>query len=378
MSTHASANPPASRRPDLAIFISFSGEGGVERMVLNLVQGLAQRGLQIDLLALRLASDHLDQLPDSVNLIKLRAEHSATSILELRRYFLANPTLPVLLAAKDRAGRAAIAARRLAGTSTRVAIRLGTTLSAAMARKNALQRFFRYWPIRRSYRHAWRIIAVSDGVREDTLSISRISPDSIVTVRNPVINQRLLTLAKEPVAHRFFSSPEAPVILGVGRLTVQKDFATLLQAFALLCERRDARLLLLGEGKQRTSLMAQAQALGVADKIDLPGFSKNPYAYMARADVFVLSSRWEGSPNVLTEAMALETPVVAADCPSGPREILEAGRIAPLVAMGDAAAMAAAIEQQLDASDASCAYRQATAPYHEEASVTAYLNALGL
>ncbi len=119
------------------------------------------------------------------------------------------------------------------------------------------------------------------------------------------------------------------MVLGVGRLTEQKDFPTLLRAFAEVATRRDARLIILGEGQLRETLLEQAQQLGIADKVAFPGFTDNPWAWMHRAAVFVLSSRWEGSPNTLTEALALGTPVVSTDCPSGPRELLSGGEHCP-------------------------------------------------
>jgi glycosyltransferase involved in cell wall biosynthesis len=139
---------------------------------------------------------------------------------------------------------------------------------------------------------------------------------------------------------------------------------------------RDARLVILGEGRLGPELKALAAELGVGDSVDLAGFKDNPYAFMARASVFVLSSRWEGSPNVLTEALALGTPVVATDCPSGPREILRHGEVAPLVPMGDATTMAEAIRRVLDNPPDPAGLRAATTEYQVERSVAGYLQAL--
>jgi glycosyltransferase involved in cell wall biosynthesis len=152
------------------------------------------------------------------------------------------------------------------------------------------------------------------------------------------------------------------VVLGVGSLTPRKDFPTLLRAFARL-ERRDARLLLLGEGPERPALAALAGELGISDRLDMPGFVPNPFAYMARAAVFVLSSTLEGLPGALVQALACGCPSVSTDCPSGPREVLEGGALGPLVPVGDDAAMAEAIAAVLASPPPREALKRAAARY---------------
>ncbi|HKJ76034.1 MAG TPA: glycosyltransferase [Gammaproteobacteria bacterium] len=365
------------KEPHVAILASFSGQGGVERMVLNLVREFARRGLRVDLLPIRAEGAHFRDLPDGVTVIDLGVRHAATSITGLAGY-LRRVRPPALLAAKDRAGRAAVWARRLAGVDTRIVIRLGTTLSAALEDRGWLARRARYWPMRLAYPGANRIVAVSQGVADDTRSITGLPAERIVVVRNPVITPELPELAAAEVDHPWFHSHEVPVLLGVGRLTRQKDFPTLVRAFARVRGTRPCRLIVLGEGRDRPALEALAGELGVAEDLDLPGFTGNPYAWMARAGCFVLSSRWEGSPNVLTEAMALGTPVVATDCPSGPREVLRGGEVAPLVAMGDDAALAEAIGRVLDAPPRPETLQNAVAEYTVERSADGYLAALGL
>ena len=363
--------------PRLAILISFSGAGGVERMVLNLVEEFVRRGYGVDLLLIRAEGEHLHQLPEGVNVIRLGVQHTLASVLPLARWLRQNHP-PVLLVAKDRAGRAALWARRLAGVDTRIAIRLGTNLSAALAGRGWLRRITRTLPMRRSYRMAERVIAVSHGVAEDTARVTGLPPERISVAHNPVITPRLLALAEEPVEHPWFTERKAPVILGAGRLTRQKDFPTLIRAFARVRAARPCRLIILGNGGQRDELLALAAELGVADDMDLPGFATNPYAWMRAADLFVLSSRWEGSPNVLTEAMACGTPVVSTDCPSGPRETLAGGRFGPLVAMGDDDALGQAILDTLASPPNTKALREAVANFAVAHSADEYLDILGL
>ncbi|MBK1721833.1 glycosyltransferase [Thiocystis violacea] len=366
--------PPSDRR--LTLFASFSGAGGVERMLVNLVRGIANQGVGVDLVVVRTESPHLGQLPDGVRLIRLRASHTLLAVPELARYLRAERPA-VLLAAKDRAGRAAVLARALAGTQTRLALRLGTNLSTAMAERSLLERWLRYLPIRLLYPRIERIIAVSRGVAEDTARVARIPAARITVIRNPVITPDLAAQAAEPCPHPWLEPGQPPVLMGAGRLQRQKDFPTLIRAFAKVRAVRDARLMILGEGTARPKLDALAASLGVERDVCLPGFQANPYAFLTRAAVFVLSSAWEGSPNVLTEAMALGVPVVSTQCPSGPSEILDGGRYGPLVPVGDADALADGMLAMLEKPTPASVVRGAVADYEQGRSAARYLQVLG-
>ncbi len=363
--------------PDLAVLASFSGDGGVERMLLNLINAFAGRGLKVHLVLIRTHSRHLDEIHPAIQIIKLGSRHTATSMLPLIRYLRTHRPARMLVA-KDRAGRLAVLARLVSGAPTQIVVRLGTNLSAALAHRSGLKRWLRGLPIRLLYPYFDQVIAVSEGVKQDTLAVSGIASDLVKVVRNPVLTPRLHELARQPAPHPWLNEPDIPVILGAGRLTVQKDFSTLIRAFAKLRKSRNCRLIILGDGRQREKLNALAEELGVSHEIDLPGFTDNPYAYMAKVSLFVLSSRWEGSPNVLTEAMTLGTSVVSTNCPSGPEEILEAGRIAPLVPVGDPESLALAMAQVLDNPPDSDMLRQAVREYEVETSATHYLKILGM
>jgi len=366
-----------SASPDIAVLASFSGEGGVERMLLNLVNAFAERGYRIDLLLIRSDSRHLDEIHPEVRRIDLGRRHTGTSLFPLTRYLRSRRPARMLVA-KDRAGRLAVRARRLAGVDTRILVRLGTNLSEALRTKSVFQRWLRLRPIRKYYPLIDHIIAVSEGVAEDTLSISGIARERVSVIRNPVISARLKQLAGQQPAHPWASGTHGALIVAAGRLTVQKDFTTLIRAFALLPETLEARLIILGEGDRRAELSQLVTELGLQERVDLPGFTPNPYAYMAAANLFVLSSRWEGSPNVLTEAMALDTPVVSTNCPSGPAEILDGGRIAPLVAVGDHEALAAAMLKVLREPPKPGVMQAAVREYDVQLSANRYLEILGL
>ncbi len=371
-------SPALPRDPGrIAVFVSFSGTGGVERMVASLARGFVALGQRVDLVLVRAEGPHLARVPPEVNRVHLGVRHSLLALPALARY-LRQRRPAAVLAAKDRAGRVAVLARALAGTDTRIVLRLGTNLSTAMAGRSPLERALRYWPIRLLYPKLDRIAAVSRGVAEDTARIACIRPEVISVIRNPVITPELLTQAALPCPHPWFQPGLPPVILGVGRLQQQKDFPTLVRAFALVRKERPCRLVILGDGGGRAVLLNLIEGLGLASDVDLPGFQTNPYPFLARAALFALSSAWEGSPNALTEAMALGVPVVATDCPSGPRELLDGGRFGPLVPVGDVPALAAAIVATLDQHLPPETLKAAVSEYNQETSARRYLDALGM
>lgn len=197
--------------------------------------------------------------------------------------------------------------------------------------------------MRRLFRYADAIVTPSKGVAEDVVHITRLPQDRVTTIYNPVYHAEIPDIARQPADHPWLSQSNVPVVLSVGKLKPQKDFATLLRAFAKVRQTRAAKLVILGEGSERDGLRGLAKNLGIDSDVDLPGYVRNPFAFYSRASVFVLSSAWEGLPNVLIEAMSCGCPVVSTDCPSGPSEILEDGVVGKLVPVGDAEQMSQAI-----------------------------------
>lgn len=345
-------------------------------MILNLADGLTRAGHAVDLVLVKARGAHAQSIPSGVRVIHLNARHTFTSLPALVRY-LKRERPHVLLAAKDRAIKTAVLARWAAGAPLRLVGRLGTTLSASLKGQSRIKKWIWYASMRLFYRGVDRIIAVSQGVADDVLAITRLPTGRVAVVQNPVVTPELERLAKAPAPHAWFNPHDRPVILGAGRLTRQKDFESLVRAFAIVRSRQPCRLIILGEGALRARLESVAGELGVRTDVSLPGFAPNPYAFMAHADLFVLSSSWEGSPNVLTEALAVGTPVVSTDCPSGPREILVGGRYGKLVTVGDVAALAQAMEQTLADPPPRHMLLEAVQSYTLEASTRGYLKALG-
>jgi glycosyltransferase involved in cell wall biosynthesis len=364
-------------RPDLALFLATSGHSGVDRIMRNLVPEFIALGLRVDLLCVRGHGPDWSGLHEDARLVDLGASHVNTSLPALVRY-LRRARPRALLSDKDRVNRIALLARALAGVDTRIGVRMGTTVSKNLARRGAWSRFSQYASIRLFYRFADAIITPSKGAAEDLARIAGLPAEFVTVIPNPVVNAAMLQGAEQPVAHPWFADEGPPVILGVGELSARKDFATLLRAFALVRRSRACRLIILGEGRQRAQLLNLSRALGVAKDVDLPGFFANPYPYMGRAAAFALTSVCEGLGVVLVEALALGTPVVSTDCPSGPREVLGDGRYGPLVPVGDAERLAEGLLETLDRPLPKAVLREASEAFTVTNSAKHYVDALGL
>ena len=228
---------------------------------------------------------------------------------------------------------------------------------------------------RLTYPGAAAITAVSKGVAEDLAETIGIPRDRIDVIHNPVVTPELIARAAEPIEHEWFAPGSPPVVLAVGRLSPQKDYPTLLQAFAKARKRRPAKLLILGEGPLRPELEATIEELGIGPDVRLPGFVENPWAFMRQCAVYAMSSRWEGLPTVLIEALASGARIVSTDCPSGPREILDGGRYGRLVPVGDVAALARVLAEALD-DDSPLPGPECWSPYELDTVVEQYRRVL--
>ena len=365
----------SSKNRHLAIFVSFSGTGGVERVTLNLLQGLSRLDVKVDLLMVIAKRGQPPSIPwPNIRVIDLKVKHSQMAMPALIRY-LRSERPDVLMVAKDRAVRAAIIAHWLARVNTRLVGQLHMNMTGFLKSKPRLQRWLRTAPMRWLFPYLDRIICVSEGVVEDTLAITGMPPDRVVAIRNPVITPELAEQAREPVDHPWFDE-DIPIIVGAGRLTPEKDFPTLIRAFGRVRQDRNCRLMILGEGPLQPELESLIAELGLAASVSLPGFCPNPFAYMNRASLFVMSSAWEGSGNVLVEALALGIPSVSTDCPYGPRETLADGKYGPLVPVGDHEALARAMLQTLNNPLPSDFLRQAVTEFTIEYSAQRYLDVL--
>jgi glycosyltransferase involved in cell wall biosynthesis len=365
--------------PTLAIFLPSLAGGGAERMMINLAAGALAAGVAVDLVCADARGPYLSEVPPGCRLVDLKASRILSALPKLAMW-LRRHRPAVLLTAMDHANLVAIWARALAGAQpqVRLAVSVRSQLSVAAANEASLRGRALPWLARHFYPRADLVIAVSEGVADDLSDCIGLSRAGITVIPNPVVSDNIEALASEPLEHPWFTADAPPVLLAAGRLTKQKDFPTLLQAFARLVPERELRLMILGEGPDRTALEAEIESLRLSERVALPGFDANPFRYLARARVFVLSSAWEGLPGVLIQAMACGTPVVSTDCPSGPREVLEDGRLGPLVPVGDAPALSDAIARTLDEPRPAAMLKAAAAQYRLSPVTRRYLSALGL
>jgi glycosyltransferase involved in cell wall biosynthesis len=373
----------------IAFLLDNLSGGGAEKVILNLAAGFARLGHPVDLMVCKVEGVLRNYIPAGVQLVPLKRVSALRGVAaalmadpggyseilglvwrwrKLPKAFRYIPAIArrlqddrtsLLVAALPKSNINAILSRRLSGTDVRVILGAHIHLSAQESdcASRGKSRIATLRPLmQRCYRQADRVVAVSRGVAQDTIRYLGLRENQVETIYNPVAAREIKGLSEEPLDHEWFQPGQVPVVLGIGRFVAQKDFPLLLQAFADLRRRRPARLVLLGgdpgsrdQAQHRSELQALAQELGISADLDMPGYKDNPYPYLRRASVFVLSSRFEGFGNVLVEALLCGCPVVSTDCPSGPAEILQSGEFGNLVPVGDRRAMTEALEAALDA-----------------------------
>lgn len=332
----------------IALFLPSLDGGGAERVTVNLARGFVERGHRVDLVLVTRRGPFLEAVPAAVRVVDLGAGRVVRALGPLTRY-LESARPDVLISALDHANLIALWAARRARCRARVIVVVHTTMSRTISNPGAwTDRLILPPLIRRFYRYAHAVVAVSAGAGADLKQFLGTRVRSVHVIPNPVVMPDLVARANAGTPHEWLTDHGLPVLLGVGRLWHQKDFVTLLRAFHAAGLQRRARLLILGDGPLRADLERLVRELGLDDCVALPGFVPDPYASMTRASAFVLSSVFEALPTVLIEAMALGTPVISTDCPSGPAEILENGRWGTLVPVGDVAALAAALEEAVE------------------------------
>ena len=371
------APPPLDKVRRITLFMTGLAGGGAELVMLTLAEAFADRGYGVDLVVTNAQGPLAADVPEAVRLVDLGAWRIIASLPALVRYFRREKPA-VMLSAMAPANCLAVWALQLSGAGTRLILSEHNHLSVAS--KGGSSRRAKLLPrlMRRAYPKADGIVAVSGGVADDLATTLGLPRESIQVIYNPVVTPRMLEMSREPLDDEWFGADQPPVILSVGRLTAQKDYGTLLRAFAAVRKTQPTRLMILGEGEERQALEQLAEELGIQEDIALPGFVRNPYRYMRAAAVFVLSSRWEGFGNVLAEAMACGTPVVSTDCPSGPSEILENGRWGALVPIADADVLNQTIVRAMDGQIAATEDERGkhVQVFSDEVVVDQYLNIL--
>ena len=398
----------SSDKPRVAFYLPSLSGGGAEKVTLFLIQEFVRNEYPVDLILNKKKGPYLANVPDGVRIFELsRSSKLSARLLAWRAFpedrgllsrtvvftrkslmtlsklpalvgYLASERPTVLVSALWYSNVLAIWARTLAQVDTRLAVTEHNTLSLTLADYLSTQTRDRRTKqmselIRRLYSRADSIVAVSNGVAEDLAATTGLARGRVQMIYNPVITAAIVGLAESAIDNEWCENRAVRVILAIGRLNTQKNFSTLIDAFhRVRAEKSDLRLIILGEGPLRSELESQIARLGLTDDVLLPGWVDNPYSYMSRARMLVLSSLWEGLPTVLIEALACGCPVVATDCPSGPREILAEGRYGSLIEPGDVDALADAINQTVESSIDKTVLKQRAGDFSITAGFDAY------
>jgi glycosyltransferase involved in cell wall biosynthesis len=331
-----SGDDRARKKYRLAFLLRDLGEGGAERSALRLVNGLARDGQSVVLLLFAKKGPLLTAVAPEVEAVDLKGSffNLLTRLRSLRIDFL----LPIYTSMR------ALLAKLVLRLPFHVILSQRNMFTLD---RGPLQTRLRFLRCRLLYPMASACVCISRGVAEEMRNLRLIEPEKIRVIYNPVVTDELSAQMEAPLDHPWFKG-DVTTVLGVGRLGGQKDFATLIRAFGLLAPRYPKlRLLILGEGKQRTMLEKILREGGLTDRVSLPGYASNPYPYMKRAALFVMTSRFEGFGNVVAEALACGCPVVSTDCKSGPAEILDNGKYGYLAKTGDVPDVARAMEEAL-------------------------------
>ncbi len=365
--------------PDIVLFGMFRPWGGTYRRLMNQIHVWTRDGWSVELVTFRDGEMfYPDEMPSSVACVHLGTRGKFATTLALWRY-LRRSRPQVILSVNHITNMILAQVSMLPDTGAKRFLSVPNTFGESeKLAAEPLRRERKFRQIRRWYPRSHGVIAVSDGVRDDLVDTVGLKGVTVQRIYSGSVARSTLQRARESVDHPWLTNKTCPVILSAGRLVPQKDYPTLLRAFARLRERREARLIIVGKGREEAALRALARELGIEDDLDLPGFVSNPYAWMARSDVFALSSRWEGLVNVVMEALGLGVPVVSTDCPSGPREILADGRFGILVPMQDPQALADALDCTLRGEGPTFEREDAVRPFQAETAARAYLDFFGL
>lgn len=333
------------RRKRLALFIpSFSG-GGAERVMITLANSFSARSMQVDLIVLSANGPYIKEVKPEVRVVELKAARAIAGIRPLSAYLRDNKP-DVLLVTMRHTAICAYFARRLAGMTNRTALFVREAISPSFDRINTglsarVMRLF----LRLMYKNVDAVISTTPQMTQELASCYAFK--QLHTIGNPVVTEQFKALMADVKCCKFPWPDDDKVVIAAGRMVQQKDFKTLIDAFAIANREITSRLVILGEGELRQQLEAQIDELELKDRVWLPGFVENPIAYMVSSNAFVMSSLMEGLPNVLIQALCCGIPVVSTRCPTGPEDLLENGKYGMLVDVGDTHAMARCIVETL-------------------------------
>ena len=356
----------------IAFFSRYLQPGGVEEVTVTLANRLSERGYRVDILLAKGKGQLAKNVSREVDLVDFSRRRVWKCVFDLKKYIDTSRPDSVL-SMQDRTSAVLIAASLMSSQNPNKVVVDQINLLEYIKGLDKVYGIGVRALVKIFYPFADVVVGVSHGVIEDTKRLVGLPESKTRVIHNPVVSEKLYKDARVDPENPWLHSDTVKVILGVGRLHPQKNFPLLVRAFGKAYEEnQNLRLIILGEGSHRSEIESTITRLGLSDVVRLPGFVSNPYSYMARADLFALSSNYEGFGIVVAEALACGCPVVSTDCPSGPREILEDGKWGTLVPVGDEKALSDAMKESLDQEHDRQAYRERGAMFSVEHSVDDY------
>jgi glycosyltransferase involved in cell wall biosynthesis len=337
------------RRHILFLLTAMNG-GGAQRAVLELLRHLDPCRYQTSLALFELGGEYMDAVPDRVSLIDLSAYVGVRNMLRrvwaIRR-LVVEIKPDVIIASLEGPNCDLMRAAALIRHRTRLVITEQNNLTLRLRHsRTGVMHKVKASEIRLLYRFAHRIVAVSQGIKADLSDNFGQSSERVTVIQNPVDVEGVQNATRSAASTHILKESRKSIV-AVGRMVPQKGFDDLIQAFSLVRRRIRCSLTILGQGPLRTDLEGQITELGLGEDVRMPGFVENPWAFIRDADIYVSSSRWEGFPLALLEALAVGTPAIVTDCDYGPREIIEHGRSGILVPVGNVEEMGARMTEML-------------------------------
>lgn len=350
--------------------------GGAERVNLDLAHEFVHRGYEVDFVLIQARGEFLGEAQQAFSVTGLAVPRMRYILPKLVSY-LKTHRPNFLIASMWPLTVIAPLAQWISGCPCKVLVSEHGILSAQYQDSGMLHRALLRLSTGIGYRLAHHRVCASSGLVKDVASLSWMRSESFNVIHNPIPPGVAPTPDEIAAAEELWAVPPGARVLTVGTMKAVKNHPLLLRAFARL-NRPDARLLFLGDGQERNALLTLADEIGIADRLVLAGFRPDPTPFYRTADLFVLSSNYEGFGNVIVEAMACGTPVVSTDCPSGPAEILGNGRFGALVPVNDVAALAAAMNASLSSQHDTGALKRRATDFSPEIAARKYLELLDL
>ncbi len=363
------------KRPVIMITLASMRGGGIQKSAIRLINEFLRLGIPTSLITIDANGPVRSEVPYDCRFIDLGVGRTRWAIFRLIAS-LKEIKPDVVISAQTHLNVLLIIARALSGYPKKLIVTEHITFNTGITSEGKFSQRMRPYLIRFLYPFAERVVAVSPASADSIYQYTKLKT-KVDVILNGLDMDEIKKAANQPVFHPWVSNSDFKLIVGMGRLSLQKNFSYLLRAFARLDSKEKYRLLILGEGSDKTALLLLAKQLEIQEYVEFLGFIDNPYPYLAQADLFVLPSKWEGFANVIIEALACGTPVIAADCPGGPADILSDKSFAKIVPMDNPKEMASAIKGSLSADIDSIGIFEFAKQFSIQDTAQNYLNLIG-